>query len=280
MTLKRIFIVALGVFAAMGQVSFVAQAGAADAPSKDPVAATVNGHVIHLSDVEGAQGLLPPQMQGQPFQVVYPILLNSLINSRLAAEKARADGLDKEPAYQNRMARIADQLLERMVLSQYIESQVTAELVRERYDAMVEKSKTQSEVHARHVLLKSEAEALDVIKALQGGADFAEQAKEKSTGPSGPSGGDLGWFGPGRMVPAFDAAAQALKTGSFTDKPVQTQFGWHVIKVDERRPLTPPSFEQARPGLVNTLSGELGQALMQQLRDGAKVEQVELNALK
>lgn len=273
MILKRILIAAV----AMGHLGFAAHAGAADT---DPVAATVDGYVIHLSDVESARSLLPQQLQGQPLEVVYPMLLNSLINSRLAAQKARAEGLDEDPAYKSRMARIGEQILERVLLSQHIERQVTDALVNERYAALVEQAKTQVEAHARHILVKTEDEAAAIVKELQGGADFEALAKERSTGPSGPTGGDLGWFGPGRMVPAFEKAAMTLKPGSFTEEPVQTQFGWHVIKVDEHRPLTPPTFEAARPGLVNALSAELGQALMDQLRSDAKVEQVDLQALK
>jgi len=250
------------------------------AEEKDPVAATVDGYEIHLSDVVDARELLPQQMQGQPMRVVYPMLLDSLINSRLAAKKARELGLDDAPEFKSRMARISEQLLERALLTKHIEENLTDELLQERYVTYSERLKGQEEVHARHILVKAEDEAKDLIVKLQAGEDFAALAKEHSTGPSGPEGGDLGWFGPGRMVPAFETAAMVLATGDFTAAPVRTQFGWHVIKVDERRPVKVPSFEDAKSNLANEVLGELGQAMMDDLRKGVKVDKVDLEALQ
>lgn len=273
MTVKRTLIIAI--------VSALATTQAWG-EEKDPVAATVDGYEIHLSDVVDARELLPAQMQGQPMRVVYPMLLDSLINSRLAAKKARAMGLDDTPEFKSRMARISEQLLERTLLTKHIEENLTDELLQERYTTYSERLKGQEEVHARHILVKAEdeAKAKDLIVKLQAGEDFAALAKEHSTGPSGPEGGDLGWFGPGRMVPAFENAAMALAAGDFTTAPVKSQFGWHVIKVDERRPVTVPSFEDAKSNLANEVLGELGQAMMDDLRKDAKVDKVDLEALQ
>ena len=115
----------------------------------------------------------------------------------------------------------------------------------------------------------------EVIKELDKGADFAELAKSKSTGPSGPNGGDLGYFTKGRMVPAFEAAAFALKPGEYTKKPIQTQFGWHVIKVDDKRQSTPPPappLEQVAEQIRRIIANERYAALMKGLRDKAKVQ--------
>lgn len=186
------------------------------AEEKDPVAASVDGYEIHLSDVVNARELLPQEMQGQPMRVVYPMLLDSLINSHLAAKNARQLGLHEEPEYKSRMARISEQLLERALLTKHIEENLTDELLQERYATYSDRLKGQKEVHARHILVKEEDEAKDLIAKLQAGEDFASLAKEHSTGPSGSDGGDLGWFGPGRMVPSFEEAAMALATGDFT----------------------------------------------------------------
>ena len=282
MTVKRTLIAALVATLAAVHLGFAAQLGVKEAWAKDadPVAATVDGHVIRLSDVESARGLLPPQMQDQPLQVVYPVLLDSLINSHLAAEKARQLGFDETPEYQSRMARIGEQILERVLLTKHIEQQLTEELLQQRYDVLRERAKTLFEVHARHILVKAEDEAQDMVRKLRGGADFADLAEEHSIGPSAAEGGDLGWFGPGRMVRAFEDAAMALKPGTYTQMPVQTPFGWHVIQVEERRPLDVPSFAEARPRLVNELSAELGQTLMEQLRTDAKVHKADWQALK
>lgn len=276
MTVKGAFVAVLG-FAIMLGGAALAPALAKDA---DPVVATLDDYEIRLSDVQGARGLLPPQLQGQPMEVVYPLLLDALINSHLASKKAREMGLDDNVEYKKRMARIGDQILERLLLSQHIQEQITDEQVQKRYDELRERAKGIFEVHARHILVKTEDEAMDVIKKLQGGADFATLAQQRSIGPSGPKGGDLGWFGPGRMVRAFEDAALALLPGKFTGYPVQTTFGWHIIKVDERRPLTVASFEDTRPALVNELSAEAGQKFMEQLRVGVKMNKVDWQELQ
>lgn len=245
--------------------------GTALAQGVNPVVAMVNGEAVHLSDVEDARSLLPAQMQGAPLEAVYGMLTDSLINVRLAAAKAKTMGLDENPEYKLRMARISDRVLERLLLTQHIEQKLTDALVQDRYVKLAERAKDKFELHARHVLLKTEDEAKDIIAKLSKGSDFADMAKKHSTGPSGPEGGDLGWFGPGRMVKPFDDAAQGLELGTFTKTPVQTQFGWHVILVEDRRPQTVPDFAEVRSLLVNEMSTELGQDLMDGLRKDANV---------
>ncbi len=237
----------------------------------NPVVAMVNGEAIHLSDVEEARELLPTQMQSAPLEAVYGMLTDSLINVRLAAAKAKTLGLEDNPEYKLRLTRISNRVLERLLLTQHIEKRLTEALVQDRYVKLAERVKDKFELHARHILLNTESEAKDIIAKLGKGSDFADLAKKHSTGPSGPKGGDLGWFGPGRMVKPFDDKAQALEVGTYTKKPVKTQFGWHVILVEERRPMAVPGFAEARSMLVNELSTELGQDLMNALRTDASV---------
>ena len=276
MTLKRTLLATLAV-ATFSLTTGLANA--VQAKDDDPIAAEVNGQTIRLSEVKDARVLLPAQLQNQPLEVVYPILLDSLINTRLAAEHARALGLDKTTMFQERMARIGEQILERMVLTQQIEEKVTDAALQKRYAALRESSKDLFEVHARHILVDTQDQAKAIVAQLQEGTDFATLAKAESTGPSGPSGGDLGWFAPGRMVAAFEQAAMALEPGSYTPEPVQTQFGWHVIKVEERRPMAAPKFKDVRATLVNELSAELGQTFMEQLRTTATVNKKTLKEL-
>jgi len=236
------------------------------------VVATVNGNTISLSDVEDARTLLPAQFQSAPLQRIYPMLVETLVNSRISADMAKRLGFDETPVYKRRMERISDQVLERILLTRHLEQKITDILVQERYLKLVERASSQKESHARHILLKTEKEAQAVLEKLNDGEDFADVARELSAGPSGPNGGDLGWFGPGRMVPQFDNAVNGLSLGAYTQKPVQTQFGWHIIFLEDRRPLPIKTFDQARPGLVNNLSAELGQKLMEQLRNDADIE--------
>ena len=126
-------------------------------------------------------------------------------------------------------------------------------------------------------LVKTEDEAKAIIKNLRGGADFEATAKEKSTGPSGPNGGDLGFFGKGQMVPEFEKAAFALKKGKITDTPVKTQFGWHIIKVDDRRKSEPPSFDSIKQKLRTEISQEAGSKYVSGLRKEAKIERFDLD---
>ncbi|HEY9163329.1 MAG TPA: peptidylprolyl isomerase [Magnetovibrio sp.] len=254
--------------------------GAGAKSATNPVAARVNGHVIHLSDVETARGLLPPKMQSQPLDVVYPVLLDSLINSHLAAEKARKLGFDETPEYKERMARLGEQILERMMLTRHIEQKLTEELLQERFEVLRERAANSFEVHARHILVDTEAVGLTVVQKLKDGEDFVDLSKTYSIDPNAAEGGDLGWFGPGRMVRAFENAAMVLPPGAFTEKPIKTKYGWHVIMVEERRPLPIPTFAQARTVLVNELSAELGQTLMEELRAAAEVKKFDLQSLK
>ena len=133
--------------------------------------------------------------------------------------------------------------------------------IKARYEKEIAAVPPEEEISARHILLKTEEEAKAVITELDGGKDFAELAKEKSTGPSAGQGGDLGFFTKGRMVPEFEAVAFTLQAGEYSKEPVQTQFGWHVIKVEERRETAPPAFEevadQVRQLVMRERYGEL-----------------------
>ena len=248
--------------------------------TKSPVVATVNGKTISLSDVEDARNLLPAQFQAAPMQKIYPMLVETLVNSRISADMATRLGFDETPEYIRRMERVSDQVLERILLTRHLEQKITDVLIQERYLQLVERMESQKETHARHILVKSEDEAKVLIEKLDDGDDFMDLAREFSKGPSATRGGDLGWFGPGRMVPQFDKALRDLSVGAYSPAPVRTQFGWHVIELVERRPLPIKTLKEARPSLVNNLSAELGQKLMEQLRTDAKVEKIPFEALK
>jgi len=241
------------------------------AAEDDSVVAIVNGAEILKSDVEEAHLRLPERFQGVPLEAVYNLLVNSLIDSKLIASQARKIGLHDDPVVKKQLARIEEQVLERAFLNAYIEKRITDQALRERYRAMVEKAEAKDEIRARHILLETEADARQVIAELNGGADFAELAKKRSKGPSGPGGGDLGYFSEGQMVPAFSDAAFALKAGETSADPVQTQFGWHVIQVEDRRKARPPSFEESEPDLRMALSREIGANFLADLRKSADV---------
>jgi len=241
------------------------------------VVANVNGIKIFKADIEEARLRLPERFSGVPLEAVYGLLVNSLIDSKLVAAEARKINLDKDEVVRQQLQRIEEQVLERAFLTTYINKRITDKALAEQYEKMIKQVAKKEEVSARHILLETEAQAREVIKELKGGADFAELAKTRSKGPSGATGGDLGFFAEGQMVPAFSKAAFALKAGETTDEPVQTQFGWHVIKVEDRRTVQPPSLEKAEPDLRLALSREIGSQLLQELRKSATVERFNLD---
>ncbi len=250
---------------------YLAAALPVSAAGDDPIVATVNGVEIHLSQVKKAHTLLPDQYQRVPFETIFPGLIDSLIDSRLAAEDARRQNLQDTPEFKAQMARIEEQILQRMMLSKVIADKVGDAEVKARYEAEAKKLSAVEQVKVRHILVKTEDDAKAVIAELKGGGDFAELAKKKSTGPSASDGGDLGFFGKGQMVPAFEKAAYALNTGAFSEIPVKTQFGWHVIKVEERKKADIPSFEEMAPAIRDELSQDAGSAYIRKLRKGAKI---------
>lgn len=244
----------------------------------DPVVATVDGAEIRRSEVISAQESLPREYQAVPVDQIYPALLNSLIDSKLVAKDARAQGLQNEPAFKEELARVVDQLLERFAVRKLIEDELTEEKMRAFYEENLKAAS--AEVHARHILLEDRDAAVAVIKELDGGADFAELAKTKSTGPSASRGGDLGYFGAGQMVPAFEAAAFALDVGSYSKEPVQTQFGFHVIKVEEKRDAAPPAYEDSVDQIRAEMAQNVGTAYVEKLREAAKIERFNLDGSK
>ena len=268
-------ILLLGALAFVAPVSSLrAQTALAPAAAAaDPVVATVNGSAIHRSDIEAARQDLPQQYQSYPFEIVFPALLERLIDGRLLTAAGRAQGLAGDPEVKARLVRLEDQVIQSVYLGRAVKAKLTDAVLKERYAEYLKSTPPEPEVHARHILTKSEDEAKEVIKQLKGGADFAELAKKLSSGPSAAQGGDLGFIKRGDVVAEFAEAAFALKPGQITETPVKTQFGWHVIKVEEARQSTPPTFEEAKEELEHEASRDVIQAVVADLRQKAKIEE-------
>lgn len=243
----------------------------------DPVVAKVNGQPIHLSDLNQAAQSLPPQLRGIPPQTLFPMLLDQQIDRKALVQEARKTGLDKDPAVQRQMALAEDSALQSALLSKQVGPSVTEEAIRARYEKEMADKPGQEEVHARHILVPTEEEAKKVIAELKKGADFATLAKQYSKDPGAAQGGDLGWFKKDEMVPAFSAAAFAMKPGQVSDKPVKTEFGWHVIQLEEKRRAEPPTFEQAHDGLRQKMIQEGVQKAVQQARADVTVEKFNMD---
>ena len=245
--------------------------------NEDTIVAKVNGLKIYKSMLVSAQRLLPQQYQKIPLEQIYPALVDTVIDMKLSAADARRRNLHKTGDFKVLMARIEDQMLQRTALQNEIDKALTDEALKKRYNDLIKKSETSSELRARHILVKTESDAKAIIKELNEGADFEAMAKDKSTGPSGPNGGDLGFFGKGQMVPEFEKAAFALDEGEITSSPVKTQFGWHIIKVEEYRKTEPPTFASVKQKLETEISQEVSAAYVSALRKLAKIERYDLD---
>jgi peptidyl-prolyl cis-trans isomerase C len=243
----------------------------------DPVVAVVDGTEVRRSDVEAVARALPEQYRQVPLPQIYGMLLDRAIDFRLLANAAQAQDLAEDPAVQAALQKARADVLRDAYIRQEIEQGTTEDKLRARYDELREaEGFSQEEVHARHILVGSKKEAEEVIAELQGGAEFNALAEERSIGPSAPQGGDLGFFRREQMVPEFAEAAFALEPGEHTEEPVQTQFGWHVIQVLERRMGT-PSFEETEPRLRQELAREIVTALVADLRGDAEIERFNLD---
>ena len=246
--------------------------GAAAAQAPDPVVAKVGDAEIRSSDVSEAAQSLPDQYRSMPAAQLYPMLLDQVIDQKALGMLARKQGLDHDPAVMRTMARAQEQVLQNAVISKAVMPSVTEEALHARYDKDVAGKTGEEEVHARHILVASEADAAKIIADLKKGGDFAAIAKAKSSDPGAASGGDLGFFKKDDMLPEFSAAAFALQPGQITEKPVKTQYGWHVIKVEERRAAPAPSFEQAHDELRQTMVQEGVQKVLAEARSGLVIE--------
>jgi peptidyl-prolyl cis-trans isomerase C len=262
---------AIAMFAASGTV-----AQAQTSQPANPVVATVDGSPIHRSDVTDFQKMLPPQYQRMPLQVLYPALLDKMIEMKLVAAAGRKEHLQDDKEVKERVAQVEERMIEEVYLQRKIEKQVNDAALHKRYDDYVKTTPAREEISARHILVQTEDEAKGIRAQITKGADFAELAREKSLDPSAKAqGGDLGFFTRDEMVPEFSDAAFKLKDGEIS-QPVKTQYGWHIIKVEKHR-TSQPSFEQMKEKLAFDMSNEIRTDVVTKLRKTAKVEKFNLD---
>lgn len=264
----RLIALAAALATAIGAATAIAQ-DQTEPPEGDAVAAIVNGEPILMSDVEQAY-LSEPQLRQVPMEAVYAPLLQHLVSVRLVAAAARDAGLEEDPGVQAQIAAATDEIMQRAYLTRRVEEQITEERLTEAYESFAADNPDMEQVHARHILVDTQDDARALIEELRNGADFAALAREHSTGPSGENGGDLGYFGRSSMVPAFAEAAFSMEPGEISSAPVETQFGWHVIKVEDRR--SAPPMAEVEGDLRQQLAQDLIGEIVGTLRDGADVQ--------
>jgi peptidyl-prolyl cis-trans isomerase C len=259
--------IALSAFALSLSVSFTAlHAHAEDAK----VVATIGGEPVTDADIALAQSGLDAQFAKLPEDQRRLAALAALIDIRAVAIKARQAKFDQTEAFKKQIAFINERALHDAFFKSEIVDKVTDADVRARYDKEIAAMPPLEEVRARHILVKTEEEAKEVITKLDGGAKFEDLAKEKSSDGSAGDGGDLGYFGPGQMVPEFEKQAFTLEVGKYTKEPVKTQFGFHVIKVEDKRSKPAPEFDkvvgQVRDVLLRERYVETARAYREELK--------------
>ena len=251
-----------------------AAAPAADQAGKpdDPVAATVNGQPILRSEVLEAINSLPQQYRQMPVEMLVPLMAEQVATARLVAQKGIDAGLQNDPEVKERVASAERRIIQDVWLQRQIKAKITDQAIQDAYKKYLSDNPPQDQVKARHILVDSEDKAKELIKKLQGGAKFEDLANANTTDPSGKdSGGDLGWFSKDQMVPEFADAAFKLDKGKFTAAPVKTQFGWHVILVEDKRTLPQPTLDEVKPQLEEQLSQQLVPQIIAEVKQGANI---------
>lgn len=271
----------LGGVVAVGSVFAVSGALAQDAtqqqaPQFDPdkvVAKVGDSAITELDLIYAIEDLgqdiaqIPPQQRRQ-------FVIQMLVDMKVMAQVARDEGMAESEVFERRKAYLEDRALRRAYLEEVVAKSITDEEVKAEYDAIFKDFEGQEELRARHILVETEEEAQALVKEINGGADFAETAKEKSTGPSGAQGGDLGYFKQGDMVPEFYEAANALQVGDVS-APVQSQFGWHVIKLEDRKAAEPPALAQVEQQVRQRVLAKKFEKIVADNKENITVEIVE-----
>jgi len=246
----------------------------APASASDPVIARVNGVDIKQSDLALAEEDVGADMQAASPEAKREHLISYLADIIMVTQAADKKNLADDPDFKRRLAFLRSKLLMGYELQQEAKTALTDEALKQTYDEAVKSMSGQEEVRARHILVEGEDEAKAIIEQLKGGADFAKLAKEKSKDPGAAEGGDLGYFTKDQMVPEFADVAFKMYPGQLSN-PVKTQFGWHVIKVEDKRTKQPPEFEKVKDQIEAYLARKAQSDFIAKLRQSAKVERLD-----
>ncbi|MCA1454744.1 peptidylprolyl isomerase [Bradyrhizobium sp. BRP22] len=244
------------------------------AQDSNPVLAKVNGQEIRQSDVAIAEEELGPSLQQMDPAARKDNILAFLIDMKIVAKAAEDKKVDNTDEFKKRLAFTRNRLLMDSLLSSEGKAATTDDAMKKVYEEASKQITGEQEVHARHILVETEDEAKAIKAELAKGADFAELAKKKSKDPGASDGGDLGFFTKEQMVPEFSAVAFALEPGKISD-PVKSQFGWHIIKVEEKRNRTAPPFDQVKSQIETYVTRKAQADYVAKLREAAKIERMD-----
>ena len=255
-----------------------ASAPATPAAPADPVVARVNGEELHKSDVSRMVSQLPPQVQQMPIEMIYPAVIDQLVSGKLVSSAGYKAGLADSAEVKDEIKRPEERAVQRAYIQKEIKARITPDAMQKAYQDFLKENPAQEEVKAAHILVEKEDEAKAIIAQLKKGGDFAKLAKEKSKDAAAAAqGGDLGYFTKDAMVEPFANAAFAMKPGEISKEPVKTQFGYHIIKVEDKRTQPQPTLDEVKPQLEQTLSKDIVTALVDELRGKATIETFQLD---
>ena len=265
----------LAALAATGCLAALLAAGVpARAADADPVLAKVNGSEIRASDVALAEEELGPSLQQMDPATRKDNVLSFLIDMKIVSKAAEDKKVENSDDFKKRLAFARNRLLMDSLLATEGKAATTDEAMKKVYDEAAKQITGEQEVRARHILVETEDEAKAIKAELDKGADFAELAKKKSKDPGASDGGDLGFFTKEQMVPEFSDVAFKLQPGQISD-PVKSQFGWHIIKVEEKRNRKPPEFNQVKSQIETYVTRKAQAEYVAKLREGAKIERMD-----
>lgn len=256
-------------------VSFFAGTGMPQAQTAgDKVVAKVNGIEIRQSDIDIAESEIGSNLPAATPEAKRDALVSYLVDINLLAKAAEDKKLQQSPGFDRKLDLARKRVLMEALMEQTVKAAATDGEMKKLYEDSVKKMTPQDEVRARHILVETEDKAKELIAKLKAGADFATLAKENSKDPGAADGGDLGYFTKEQMVPEFAEAAFKLDKGKISD-PVKSQFGWHIIRVEDKRKQPAPTFEQVKPQIEQFIGRRAQAELVAKLRESAKVERLD-----
>jgi len=260
--------------AAISSALLLGNGAFAQETTADTVVTTVNGTAITIGHMIVLREALPEQYQTLPDDVLFNGILEQLVQQTVLAQQVN----EIDPLIDLRLENERRSLLAASTIQGFANDAVTDEAIKMAYDERFADQEPTREFNASHILVETEDEAKALITELEAGADFAELAKEKSTGPSGPNGGELGWFGPGMMVKPFEDAVLTLAAGEVS-APVETQFGWHVIVLNDVRTQNAPPIDSVRAELAQQLQRDTLEKVVQDLVSGADIVETDVSSI-
>lgn len=238
----------------------------------DPVVATVDGTKFTYSEVMKTKDSLPKQYQSAPEDKLFPVLVNQAVDSYLINKAAQASGEANTSEVKEAIQKATESIVAQAYLMNKVKGQISDEAIKAKYGEIVKKFPQEKEVHIRHILVDNKGIAESIIKALKNNTDFKKLAQSKSKDETAKEGGDLGWFRKSELPAELAEAAFSLKPNSFSLEPIKTDFGWHVIRVEEVRDAKPPKFDEIKDDLKSLMIQEEMLKLVKGLREKANVQ--------